>query len=163
MLGHFGVTLVSLGRHFAHFGVTLGSLWVPEGCSGLTLVHFQETFIFQIDFNDLPKSGVNCGSLWVTLGSLLAYEDDFGAILRSLRHHFWHVKATLESLFAYDDDFVATLGSFCVHFWHVRAALGAFGRHFGATLGAPAAYENDFGATLGSFWGQSGVSLGICG
>ena len=99
---------------------------------------------------------MNCVSLWVTLGSLLAYEDDFGAILRSLRHHFWHVKATLESLFAYDDDFVATLGSFCVHFWHVRAALGAFGRHFGVTLGALAAYGNDFGVTLGSFWGQFG-------
>ena len=89
---------------------------------------------------------MNCGSLWVTLGSLLAYEDDFGATLRSLRHHFWHVKATLGSLFAYDDDFVATLGSLCGHFWQVRAALGAFGRHFGVTLGALAAY----GVTLGS-------------
>ena len=101
----------------------------------------------------------NCVSLWVTLGSLSAYEDDFGAILRSLRHHFWHVEATLESLFAYDDDFVATLGSFCVHFWHVRAALGAFGRHFRIALRALAAYGNDFGVTLDHFE----VSWGICG
>ena len=91
---------------------------------------------------------MNCVSLWVTLGSLLAYEDDFGAILRSLRHHFWHVKATVESLFAYDDDFVATLVSLCGQFWHVRAALGAFGRHFGVTLGALAAYGGAFGVTL---------------
>ena len=69
---------------------------------------------------------MNCVSLWVTLGSLLAYEDDFGAILRSLRHHFWHVKATLESLFAYDDDFVATLGSLLAF----RAALGSLWNHF---------------------------------
>ena len=70
-----------------------------------------------------------------TLGSLLVYEDDFGAILRSLRHHFWHVKATLESLFAYDDDFVATLGSLCGQFSHLRAALGTLWGHFGSTCG----------------------------
>ena len=102
---------------------------------------------------------MNCVSLWVTLGSLLAYEDDFGTISRSLRHHFWHEKATLESLFAYDDDFVPTLGSFCVHIWHVRAALGGFGRHFGVTLGALAAYRKNWG----SLWDYFGFSLGICG
>ena len=78
---------------------------------------------------------MNCVSLWVTLGSHLAYEDDFGAILRSLRHHFWHVKATLESIFAYDDDFVATLGSLCGQFSHLRAALGTLWGHFGSTCG----------------------------
>ena len=46
----------------------------------------------------LYSSGVNCGSLWVTFGSLLAYESDFGVTLGSLRHHFWHVEATLGSL-----------------------------------------------------------------
>ena len=79
---------------------------------------------------------MNCVSLWVTLGSLLVYEGDFGAILRSLRHHFWHVKATLESLFAYDDDdFAAALGSLCGQCSHLRAALGTLWGHFGGTCG----------------------------
>ena len=101
---------------------------------------------------------MNCVSLWVTLGSLLAYEDDFGAILRSLRHHFWHVKATLESILAYDDDFVATWGSFCVHYWHVRVALG----HLGVTSGSLWEHLRHMGMTLGSLWDHFGVSLGIC-
>ena len=87
----------------------------------------------------LYSSGINCGSLWVTFGSLLAYESDFGATLGSLRHHFWRVKATLgvtlESLFAYDGDFVATLGSFCGHYGHLRAALGTLWGYFGSTCG----------------------------
>ena len=103
----------------------------------------------------VPKGPIIVGPLG-HFGAPFREARCFGATLRSLRHHFWHVKATLESLFAYDDDFVATLGSFCVHIWHVRAALGAFGRHFGVTLGALAAYGNDFGVTLGSFWGQFG-------
>ena len=78
---------------------------------------------------------MNCVSLWVTLGSLLACEGDFGATLGSLRRRFWHMKATLGSLFAYDDDFVATLGSLCGQFSHLRAALGTLWGHFGSTCG----------------------------
>ena len=66
------------------------------------------------------SSGVNCGSLWVTFGSLLAYENDFGFTLGSLLACVGDFGVTLESFFAYDDDFVATLGSLLAF----RAALG---------------------------------------
>ena len=62
-LGHFGVTLGSLGGHFgvtlgsfwdhvAHSWATLRSFWVYEVYCGVTLVHSQKTFLFPIDFND---------------------------------------------------------------------------------------------------------------
>ena len=47
-----GVTLGSLGDHFAHSWVTLRSLWVYEVYFGVTLVHLHKTHIFPTDFND---------------------------------------------------------------------------------------------------------------
>ena len=87
----------------------------------------------------LCSSGVNCGSLRVIFGSLLAYENDSGAILRgtsvSLLACEGDFGVTLESLFAYDGDFVATLGLLSCHFWHLRAAVGPLWGRFGKTCG----------------------------
>ena len=55
---------------------------------------FKKTFIFPTDFNDFIKL---LGEVLVDLGSLLAYEGDFGSTLRSLWGLFvhtdveWHV------------------------------------------------------------------------
>ena len=58
---------------------------------------------------------VTLGPFWddfaVTLGSLLAYEGDFGSILGSLCGHFG------------------------INFGHMRVTLGPFWSHFGAALG----------------------------
>ena len=83
-MGDFG----SLDGHFARIVESLWSVFKKHSFSQQILVI-------------LYSSGVNGGSLWVTFGSLLAYEGDFGATLGSLRHHFWHVKATLGSLWGH--------------------------------------------------------------
>ena len=70
---------------------------------------------------------------------------------------------TLGSLVAYDRGFVAILGSLGGHFLYLRAALGILWGHFGGTLGALAAYGGDSVATFGSLLGQFGVSSGTCG
>ena len=84
--GAFGVTL-------GLFGNSLGSVWVSvgdfgsldgrfamifESKFGYMKVHFQKhPFSLQI-LMKLYSSGVNCGSVWVTFGSLLVDEGDFG-------------------------------------------------------------------------------------
>ena len=65
---HFEVTLWSLWAR-------LGSLWLHQGHFVITLIRFQKTLIFLIDFDDFIK---HWGELVVTLGTLLAYEGDFG-------------------------------------------------------------------------------------
>ena len=57
--GHIGMTL-------GHFGVTLVRLRVHEGHLEVTLVQFQEIFIFLIDFNDFTSKS---GHLAIDLGS----------------------------------------------------------------------------------------------
>ena len=87
---------------------------------------------------------MNCGSLWVTLGSLLAYEGDFGSTLRSLRRHFWQVKATLGSLWN--------------HFSHMMMTLWQLWGHFVVT----SAFECGFEGTLASLWVYFGSTCGMC-
>ena len=61
------------------------SLWVYEG-------PFSKTFISPIDVNHCIKLRSEFeGRFCVTLGSLLAYEGDFGSILGSLRSNFGHI------------------------------------------------------------------------
>ena len=93
--------------------------------------------------------GVTLGSLWGTSASLLACEGDFGV--------------TLESLFAYDGDFVATLGAFGGHYWHLRVALRVLWCYFRRTCGIWGCLLGHFEVILGSVWGQFGylwVTLG---
>ena len=110
----------TLGPLWDQFGVTLGSVWVSVGDFGSLDGHFamiveslwsafkKHAFSLQI-LMILYSSGVNCGSLWVTFGSLLAYESDFGATLGSLRHHLWHAKMTLGSLWNHFSYMMVTL------------------------------------------------------
>ena len=66
-----------------------------EGCFGVTLVRFQNIYIFPMDFNDFiqvrVEVGVILGSFWVTLGSLLVHDGDFGSL-------WGHFGVSLESL-----------------------------------------------------------------
>ena len=76
--GHFGGTLRlvwgNIGMTLGHFGVTLVRLSVHEGHLEVTLVQFQEIFIFRIDFNDFTS---NSGHLAIDLGS---FGGRFGVI-----------------------------------------------------------------------------------
>ena len=66
-----------------------------EGCFGVTLVRFQNIHIFPTDFNDFMQVwvqvGVILGTFWVTLGSLLVHDGDFGSL-------WGHFGVSLESL-----------------------------------------------------------------
>ena len=65
--------------------VIVESVWVYEGT-------FSKALIFHTDFNDFYKTtGWIFSRFGVTLGSLLAYEGDFGSTLRSLCGHFGHI------------------------------------------------------------------------
>ena len=118
-------------------------------------VHFQKTLTFPTDLTSLYSSGINCGSHWVTFGSLLAYEGDFGATLGSLRHHFWHDEATLGSLWNHFSHMMMTLWQLWDHFWH----LGRLWGQLGITLGLLWGHLRHVGVTLGALWGQVWVSL----
>ena len=92
-LERVGVTLVSLcaslctwGSVWDHFGMTLDNL-------GIALLMFSmlrsvfKNMCFALFFYDFNGSGVNSeplwghvGWLWVTLGSFLAYEAEFGSL-----------------------------------------------------------------------------------
>ena len=69
-LGQFGGTLGlvwgHIGTTLGHFGVTLVRLRVHEGRVEVTLVQFQEIFIFPIDFNVFLNSSGHSG---IDLGS----------------------------------------------------------------------------------------------
>ena len=104
---------------------------------------------------------MNCGLLWVTFGSLFAYEGDFAATLGSLRHRFWHVKATLGHFgitfriwWWLRGNFGVILrspfdiwGRLWVHFWSLWG-------YFGSTCGTWEWLWSHFWVTLGSVWGQ---------
>ena len=74
---HLGVTWVSLGCHLGlrgltlgHVGVTLGSFWIALAFRSyfeVTLVHFQKTAFFPMDFTGFMQLWVQLG---VTLGAL---------------------------------------------------------------------------------------------
>ena len=127
--GAFGVTLGSFWDQFGSVWVSVGdfgsvdgrfakifeSIWVYEGAFSKN-THFPRRFLM-----NLYSSGVNCGSVWVTFGSLLVDEGDFGATLGSLRHHFWHVKTTLGSLWN--------------HFLHMMVTSWQLWGHFVVTIG----------------------------
>ena len=84
-LGPFGVTLQSLWSHLRHMRVTLGDLRCLGSHSGPTLgtlrFHFGATWVPFLAFEG------RCRGLWnhfeLTLGSLLAYENEFGIIMVS--------------------------------------------------------------------------------
>ena len=88
------------------------------------MARFQKTFIFPINFNDFIK---HWGSFGVALGSLWAYEGDFGSISVRLRGHFGVNLAyegdfgdTWSTFWAYEGDFGATLESLWGSFWYAR-------------------------------------------
>ena len=75
--------------------MTLGSFWDHFAHSWVTLVHFQKTIIFKIDFNDFIKLW---GEFWVDSGLL----GDVFWHLRVTLGPFWgHFGITLGSLWAY--------------------------------------------------------------
>ena len=99
-LRHFGIALgalaaygVPLGSLWDYFGISLGSVWVFVGdfasLDGRFAMIFELIWVYEGPFSKKHSSsqqilmisyssGGNCGSLWVTFGSLLAYEGDFG-------------------------------------------------------------------------------------
>ena len=83
------------------------------------------------------------------MGSLFAYEGDFGI--------------TLWSLLAFNGGFKGTLRSFWNHLRHMRVFLGALWRHVGASLGSLrvsvgdiGSCEDDFGIIVESLWVYEG-------
>ena len=108
-MGSVWVSVGDFGSLDGHFAMIVESLWVYEGPFS------KNTFSQQLLLISYSL-GVNCGSLWVTFGSLLAYESDFGATLGSLRHHFWHVKATLGSLWNHFSHMMVTSWQLWDHF-----------------------------------------------
>ena len=92
-LGHFGGTsgLVwgHIGMTLGHFGVSLVRLRVHEGHLEVTLVQFQEIFIFQIDFNDFLNSsghlGIDLGSFGGRFGVIFSIWGDFGGLSQPVR------------------------------------------------------------------------------
>ena len=92
------------------------------------------------------------------------YEGNFGATLRSLRRHFYHVKQTSGSPWDHFSHMMMTLwqlwGHFVVTFWHLRAALGTLWDHFGSTMGVTlgdvASHDGHFAMIVESLWVYKG-------
>ena len=96
----------------------------------------------------------------LTLGSLLAYESDFGLPWDHLGALCGHFGPTLRLLWAHFAQFGTTLGSLrghlgslWGHFARLGVSLDSLWAHFGLTLGS-------LWVTLGSLWGHFGVTLG---
>ena len=92
------------------------------------------------------------------MGSLLAYENEFGIIMVSSYTHEAHVsknihfpyefKGFLEGIIPMCDHFEATL----VSHWALGDPFGVTLGHFGVTLGPPLGDCWTFGLTLESLW-----------
>ena len=96
------------------------------------------------------------GDFGGTLGSLLAYEGDFGILWGQFR-------STLESLWTSEGDFGQPRGYFGITLGVLLTYEGDFGMtlgHFGVTLGS-------LGGHFGSFWGDFAITLrthgSLCG
>ena len=118
-LERVGVVLTSLWGHFAHFGgrfgITLG--WFLDYL-GITLLMFSiwrsvfKNTCSALFFHDLNGSGVNSeplwghvGWLWVTLGSFLAYEAEFGSLWNHLGPLWIHFGKFLAAISTYEGGF----------------------------------------------------------
>ena len=145
--GRFDVTLGSLCALGGRFGITLG--WFLDYL-GITLLMFSiwrsvfKNTCFALFFHDFNGSGVNSeplwghvGWLWVTLGSFLAYEAEFGSLWNHLGPLWIHFGKFLAAISTYEGDFKSlwvdfgvTLGLLWGHFWRMKVTLD----HFGSTL-----------------------------
>ena len=84
--GHIGALWNHLGVTLGHFGTLWADFGVTFGCMSVALVplfsHFQEIFIFLINFNDftylLAHLDITWGAFWGDFGALWKY---FGDIL----------------------------------------------------------------------------------
>ena len=148
-----GVTLGIRGRYWS----TLGPLWSQLWRMRLTVDH----------------CGVNLGSLWDGLGSLLCHF--WGSLWDYFGMTFWLFFGSLCWCLAFEAHCWVALGDFGVNFGKFEAEFKSFWDHlgplwinFGKFLAAFSTYESDFksfwvdfGIALGSFWGHIGVIFGI--
>ena len=102
----------------------MGSLRVPWDhfkCArvafGVTLVRFQNLHIFLMDFNDFIQIWVEVGvifwSFWVTLGSLLAHDNDFGSL-------WGHFGVSLESLLTDEGAWCGPKAEMLKKYWFLK-------------------------------------------